>query len=276
LRRPLPEECLEPFPEIAGHDTLPESVALGVELRRQIARERVAHETLDPAHRDRRTRGDAACQLLRLVLQRVDRNDAVDETQTERVLGRERLSEERDLQSLAQTNNPRQRPGCPGVATGPDVHVSEIEACSFGCDRQICSQRQAQTCAGHDPVEARNDWSRQRREQGHARVYPVDQSGGSVEGVLPEQTQIAAGDERPPLAAHHDDADGGIGGDCAARGQEGVRRRDIDRIEHRRAIEEEVRDVLFPPEEEWFSGVAHVGCLSLRASALSPARAARA
>src|SRR5206468_6665317 len=109
MRRTLAEEGTDAFDEVIGRAACAKAHRFGFELRRQPLRERLLNETLTIADRRHGPRNDRGHEGSSRAIELGLGDHAVDQPETQRVVGPEAFAEQQDFHRLPQADQPRER-----------------------------------------------------------------------------------------------------------------------------------------------------------------------
>src|SRR5206468_11371902 len=105
----LVEEGTHAFDEVIGRAACAKARRFGFELRRQALRERLLNETLTIAHRCHGPGNDRGHEGSSRAIELGLGDHAVDQPETQRVVGPEAFAEQQDFHRLPQADQPRER-----------------------------------------------------------------------------------------------------------------------------------------------------------------------
>ena len=130
---------------------------LGVELLRERASQRFAHQPLRIAQRLHRSRRQRIDDGARRGVELGRGHDPVDDAERERLGRAEPLAQQEDLHRLAHADKARQRPRAAAIRRERDLAIRGREIGVVGGDHEIARVHQRQAEAGHRAVHAADD-----------------------------------------------------------------------------------------------------------------------
>ena len=212
-----------------------------------------AHHPLDRPHRQRGVGGDLAGHLARPLRQLAGRDDLVDETEFEGLVGSERPPRERDLGGLRVADDPRQQPRATALGEDATLGESGIELGAVGGDADVAPEREIEAVARGSTVQRAHGRCVDVVQDDRRRVAQLELAGERLRPTeVPQPTlrtghlglEIETGAERPTLAREHDAPRRRIAIRLEQPGRDLLQHDTGDRVHPLRSVERDGGDVV--------------------------------